>query len=554
MKFIKKNRLKTAASIAVAFVLCFGATITGAYAAVPLSSSNVDNKEQNILEQNGISKKAKTLTSLTKVEKEYTLSELKALNISGIVVEALSENILITRGGNTLKFQYYTRNKKDYTLQKEDDGGKTRWNLCLKRITSDTKKDIRRITITIPTALSVKVINATTSSGNIKIKNCTSSIGMAAETKTGNITISGGAPSGNLMVKTESGNALISKVALPKNENGVILDTKSGTFSLQPKDSIKNYHFIIDTGTSAQVTINGKKYHGGDYEINSSAKKKIYFDSTKGTLIAQDLSRGKLSATGTKAQSEFSHMLASKNKNAALVRKVYTAGDLKKLGIEGIRVKTQADHIVVKQGKDELVLEYYQTAEAKYTLKTRKYELYNEEYLTPEELASKNGKSGMIKELELQCPEKSTNIVNTISITLPAGTKYSRVVQLISNKGNIQMKNCKSTDMLTAETKKGNIFVEACSSPYLGVETESGQIKASKCKTKELNAKTTSGTFTLQLPDHAADYKMIIDTGKKSHISINGKSYPGGELVLNKKASKQIFFDSKNGSLILTEA
>lgn len=115
------------------------------------------------------------------------------------------------------------------------------------------------------------------------------------------------------------------------------------------------------------------------------------------------------------------------------------------------------------------------------------------------------------------------------------------------------MSHCKTTDMLSAETKAGNILAQSCNTPCLGLESKSGQIEVSGCKTNQLNTKAISGTLTLKLPDRAANYKMVIDTGSKSRISINGKKYSGGERVLNKKALKEILFDSKNGSLIITE-
>lgn len=553
MKFKKKNRLTAAASLVLALILCFGASVTGAYAAIPLSISKVNDSGRNSSKQPGTSEKPKRVGNLSLVEKEYTMDELKTLDISGVAVEALSEDVSVVRGGDTLKLEYYTANKKDYTLKRENDGGKTRWNLCLKRMSASTKKDVRSVTITIPDDLLLKTIKVTSGSGNISFKDCTTDLLLAAESKTGSISINGGSPSGWFIVNTESGNALISDVTLPESKYDASFETKSGTISLQPKDGVNKYHFILDTGEAAQITVNGKKYRGGDFEINPKASKNIYFDSVNGALIAQDLSKGKLTAAVPMKQADTLFLSASDHKDLKHVRKVFTESDLKKMGIEGLRVKTKCENIVVQQGKDSLILEYDQKDDTEYALKTKNYELYNEEYLTDEELASKNGKSGQIKELVLQSSVKSAKLDRTIYITLPAGTQYSRVVQLLSNTGSIQMSHCKTTDMLSAETKAGNILAQSCNTPCLGLESKSGQIEASGCKTNQLNTKAISGTLTLKLPDRAANYKMVIDTGSKSRISINGKEYSGGERVLNKKALKEILFDSNNGTLIITE-
>lgn len=70
-------------------------------------------------------------------------------------------------------------------------------------------------------------------------------------------------------------------------EYGTFFETDSGTIRFQPADKAENYHFTLDTGSKAQVSLNGKKYKGGEYEINNSGKA-VYFDRSTGSLIVQD--------------------------------------------------------------------------------------------------------------------------------------------------------------------------------------------------------------------------------------------------------------------------
>lgn len=240
---------------------------------------------------------------LTLVEKEYTMADIKSLDLSGIVVETLAEHVSITRGGDTLKFSYYTGNETEYTLKREPDGGGTRWNFCLIRTNPIGEKEPERtISITVPNALNLKAISAVTTSGNIRFENCTTSMFMTAETQSGNVVIEGGAAKGSLQVKTGSGNALISGTVLQEQACHTFFETESGSIVFQPKDAVQNYHFIIDTDAAARVAMNGREYAGGDYEINGGAPQMVYFDSASGSLLAQDFSRGTLQPDFLKTQ------------------------------------------------------------------------------------------------------------------------------------------------------------------------------------------------------------------------------------------------------------
>lgn len=482
-------------------------------------------------------------SNLTLVTKEYSIEDIKSLNISGVVIEALSENVSVTKGGETLKVEYYIESQNDYTLQNESDGGGTFEELVLRRVTS-TPTTESTISITIPDNVDFKLISVTTINGDINLENCTGE-NIFSQTQRGDVIISGGGASSMFKVETVSGNALISD--LYTNQYGTSFSTESGTITFKAKDDIQNYCFILDTGVNAQLKINGKIYGGGDYKINPSATKEIYFDSPNGSLIVENLK------TISPNNNIVLEQLTSKsNVGLTLVRKEYTIDDLEQLGITGLFINALEENIVVNQGTSSLILEYYQEDSTDYTLGTRDYEFIRGEFVTPEDIELYGGKSGIAKEIALQSSASTTT--RTIYVTLPNNPKYNRAVQIYSENGNIQMNQCSSTAMLDMGTKIGNISVQNCSSPQLGVETQSGDINVDNCSMKKLNSKTTSGTFSLQLADSIKNYKVSIDTYGETEVIINGKSYQGGEFTLNENASKSIIFDCyKGGSFIVTD-
>lgn len=238
-----------------------------------------------------------------------------------------------------------------------------------------------------------------------------------------------------------------------------------------------------------------------------------------------------------------------------MVTKKYTTKELKRLGITGLCIEAGDENIVVNQKGNSLILKYYQADSSDYSLGTRNYEIYHGEFTTPEDITMNGGRSGTVKEVLLRRTDRQTSSdkPRTISITLPSDPKYSRIVQLSCDSGNIRLNNCTSTAMLDAETKSGNIYAFNCTSPLLGVGTKSGNMDVKDCTMKELNSMTRSGELLLQLKDSVENYKMLIDTGTKSKISIKGKLYEGGEMVFNKNTSNKIYFDCYNGSLVITE-
>ncbi len=172
-------------------------------------------------------------TGLTLVKKEFTMDEIKAMGVSGFVVDVVSEGINITTGGDKLIVEYYERSASDYTLTAQNDGGNTRKNLVLSRTGPYAKnQSTGDIAVTIPENASFKVIKAETVSGGIKMDNCVTSLLYAASVS-GSLNITGGSADRSLIAETVSGNIRIDGTVV--TEKNAYISTVSGKVNFEPK-------------------------------------------------------------------------------------------------------------------------------------------------------------------------------------------------------------------------------------------------------------------------------------------------------------------------------
>lgn len=215
MGYKKKTKLTALISVTLAVTLLFGAGAAGAYGAPDLQGFHVNMDKEIPSAPSDTYLEPQKAGKLKLVRKEYTISDLKALDISGIAVEALYEDVLITTGGKTLKLEYYTGKQDDYTLQTEQDGGGKFQELVLRRVNSAVMEGVNApVTLTIPDNINFRLISAETASGNISLENCSGRY-VFSETKSGNIIINKGMVDDMLKVRTDSGNALIMGTNLP---------------------------------------------------------------------------------------------------------------------------------------------------------------------------------------------------------------------------------------------------------------------------------------------------------------------------------------------------
>lgn len=303
-------------TFALTAAICFGAAAIGAYTAVPLPASGETP-----------SAKPHTVGNLTLEEKEYTVKQLETLDISSIMVNTLSDDVSVVRGGDTLKFEYYAQSQDEYTIKwSKLEGAQNKQNgncLYLSRHSSSNVGKGRSITVTIPEKLRLEELRVITTSGDISLMDCSAAT-LETSTQNGEIKIRGGSVSELFFINTKIGNVLISEVILPEGSGSSsphsTFNTESGAIVFQPRDSKENYCFIVDYGEEAEIVINGEGIEKGrladiadehssldvipseggapgetcefirenKFMINESAEAKIYFKSLRGSLIVQE--------------------------------------------------------------------------------------------------------------------------------------------------------------------------------------------------------------------------------------------------------------------------
>lgn len=254
--FHQQSKFIRAISVVLAGVVCMGAVSVGAYS-TPTPGL-----------------KPKTSGDLTLVTVEYTVEELTKSEVTTIYVQTLSDEIVVARGGDTVKFEYYAANTEEYSLKQTIDGltqeeveqreevmeeADMLFNntLSLWRIrdTSSTVGD-RSISITVPEEFPLEYLSLVTTTGNIRLDSCTFS-NLDVTTQTGEINMVGGAVDQKLWLRTESGDALISGTVLPVRGKGdTRIETRIGLITFQPLDDPYNYRLEIDYGDEATVVIN----------------------------------------------------------------------------------------------------------------------------------------------------------------------------------------------------------------------------------------------------------------------------------------------------------
>ena len=211
------------------------------------------------------------------VEREFTTAELTSQGISGIEVVVPTENVLITRGGNTLKFSYYQFSDSEYDFTTVTDGGGTRTYWALLRMVEGSADDpLRTVHIMLPQDFDFKTIIVDTGSGDISLNNCsTNGVGIHTRSQSGNISLVN-CSTGILLASSVNGDITIQNILIG-SWGSIYSDT--GDVLFQPQDSISNFHLDFNTKSTNTITVNGKKYTGGIFELNENASKHISIES-----------------------------------------------------------------------------------------------------------------------------------------------------------------------------------------------------------------------------------------------------------------------------------
>ena len=259
------------------------------------------------------------------VEKEYS-------NIYDISLDLIVDNVVVSRGGDSVKIKYNEWTKNEYTLS-EDNGKLTlqytadnkRFNDGKGSFTDDwvnrvlrlagRKTSTRKIEITIPenatlesliidttsgniniSDCSIKSINADTTSGNISIKNCANSQSYYADTTSGNVTFSGCNDAVKITADTTSGNVNITEC---NNIQTVIADTTSGHITFK-NSVIKSASADVTVGKIkvqdcdiATLKVYGKTYNDVQNETFDAPDWSNYFENHILYNIADNSSKTK---------------------------------------------------------------------------------------------------------------------------------------------------------------------------------------------------------------------------------------------------------------------
>lgn len=285
MSYRKKSRIAICISFLLTVILLGGFTFMGAYAA---SNMNANLAVYPAQTANGSAYSSMPATNriderLTLIEKEYTLAEIQEMNIAGIIISTESEHVSVSTGGQTLKLRYYQLSNDEYLFRTQTDLGDTIQELKLKRNTPIATGDPERtVYITIPENADFLTVAIETDSGNIQIDNLTLN---TRKLDAQHAVINGFAVNSALMLETKTGNIVVKGLST-SDKFEALLETFSGTISIQTVDPIENYNVSINAAAETQISINGQMYLNREYNLHPSASKKIVIESKSRILTS----------------------------------------------------------------------------------------------------------------------------------------------------------------------------------------------------------------------------------------------------------------------------
>lgn len=294
MKFKKNTRLTTVISIMLIFVLCFGATISGAYAATPSTNSNITSTPV---------KQSKNVT--------WDLGQVARWSIS-----VKSENVIVKRGGSSFQIEVSPESKNSYLLedymhvitkkfQEREISLKRKKGLGADAIYSST------IIITVPNSRQ-DVLNGittiTTTSGNIRI-NTLHADKILAESKTGTITITNSFATDYIIAESTNGTVTLTNTTSDgyihaEDKNTPEVDNTGNAHLSRSGYSKKEFAALLKIAKKYAVKVAKKnnlgtpQYAGELFDldvIKGTISFNFDLDSDKYTTLAVDInSKGKV--------------------------------------------------------------------------------------------------------------------------------------------------------------------------------------------------------------------------------------------------------------------
>lgn len=271
MHFKKKTKLSVIISICLTCVLGVLSANMGVYAA-NISEDQNDNKlvlsEQENLTNNRI-------------------------NATDYVIECVSEELIIKQGGEDFKIELDSASRDNYIIRDnryipmgERHYRYNKWDIIIERKKGLDSSAVfaSTITLTIPDNIEEQFLYLVTKSGNIRIEEL-NNVNLIIESDSGDILIDK-TNSTDISAKSNSGNVQLTHMLSTGN-----IEARSdfGSVSIQFDDSNNLYSVDVQTGSNANISINGKRYNGGGYTIGDGGRQTLTLIGYENTFSVSNI-------------------------------------------------------------------------------------------------------------------------------------------------------------------------------------------------------------------------------------------------------------------------
>lgn len=262
IEFKNKTKLSTALSFVLTFVLCFGTTITGVQANISDANNKLSSKKSDDTASYTVQNNDKTNTVDTTANTQQDMTILEFGEVPRVGVSVLSENIVVNRGGDTLKIMFDKRYIDNYTIEDYIHSASHLREICIERKDAENPQTeiLQTIYITVPESTTWQTSSLKTTSGNISVSDLNAR---------------------RLSLYSESGS--INCIGNNSKYINIKSDTGNISIDLPNTDSLDNYKIVLDTNSN-DIKIDSKSYQSGKLELNPQGQKSITLWDTEGNV------------------------------------------------------------------------------------------------------------------------------------------------------------------------------------------------------------------------------------------------------------------------------